>query len=205
MVAARRCGATFVKESAPPPMPVLTIVRPTGGTIVGTGINCGTAGTQCSAEHAHGSSVMLKAQPDPGFRFVAFTGDCDSTGLAVMATSRSCGATFTAAAAVQAPPPPAAGREWFTNLINTHAMVTHADANNMTVSFAGDSEFAGYTAVLKGNGRAFSGEARRPGCESPSRVTLSTGGGGVFVGQFELRACNGRTISKTGLVLSEKR
>jgi hypothetical protein len=196
----RRCGATFLKAAAAPARVQLTITKPTGGTVTGAGINCGSGGTQCSAEVARDSSVALKALPDAGFTFVAFTGDCDASGAAVMSAARTCGASFTAAAA--APAAPAAG--WTTNLPET-TVTLKRDEKSITLTFGGRSPYAGYTAVLTGNGRQFSGDATRPGCPSASRIEVTVAGEGVLTGQFQLRACTGRGVTKTGMVLYGKR
>ena len=105
MNAARTCGATFVKEAAAAPAgPVtLTVKRPTDGTIVGNGIDCGPQTTLCSSTQPNGVSVRLLARPRPGFVFKGFTEDCEAGGVAVMTASRSCGAVFAKAdAALQA-------------------------------------------------------------------------------------------------------
>jgi len=200
MNAARSCGATFVKEAVAP-APVLAITRPQNGTILGSGINCGTAGSDCSAPQTSGASVALRAQPDPGFKFVAFTGDCDQAGLVVMSSSRTCSATFAAAAA----PPAAEGLEMNTNLPRTRAFVIRTD-DAVTVTFMSDSEFGGYTGVLKRRSAGeFTGNVERAGCRSPSRVTLRPAPQGILVGQFELRSCDGRSTNRVGISISEKR
>src|SRR5262249_50444161 len=74
---------------------VLTITKPTGGTIVGAGIECGTGGSKCSTHVATGEPVELEARPDKGFVYSGFTGDCGPTGGRVaMTQARTCGATF---------------------------------------------------------------------------------------------------------------
>jgi hypothetical protein len=203
MNAARTCSATFVKETATvAPAPVLSITRPQNGTILGNGINCGTAGSECSAPQTHGVFVTLRAQPDPGFRFVAFTGDCDQAGLVVMSASRACSATF---APLPAAPPSTAGVEMNTNLPRTRAFVTRTD-ESLTVTLVSDSEFGGYTGVLKRRGGSeFTGDVERTGCRSPSRLTLRSAPQGILVGQLELRSCDGRSTNRIGISLSEKR
>jgi hypothetical protein len=201
MNAARNCSATFVREAVPvAAAPVLSITRPVNGTIFGNGINCGTAGSECSAAQTTGASLTLRAQPDPGFRFVAFTGDCDQAGLVVMSASRSCSATF-----VAGPASPTAGLEMTTNLPRTRAFVVRTD-ENVTVRFVSDSEFGGYAGVLtRRGGGEFTGNVERAGCRSPSRMTLRPGPQGILVGQFELRSCDGRSASRIGISLTEKR
>ncbi len=119
MTAPRRCGASFAKASAPAPPAggaragggapaaqawALTITRPVGGTILGDGIRCGTAGTECTTKHPAGYAVTLRHEADAGHTFGQFTGDCGPAGKTVMTAARACGATFVKAA----PPAPVA-------------------------------------------------------------------------------------------------
>jgi serine/threonine protein kinase len=85
----------------------LTITKPTGGTISAKGIKCGTLGSDCSITPANGEPVELEVQPDAGFVFAGYTGDCAPAGRTLMLAARTCGATFskvaTPAAAVVQP------------------------------------------------------------------------------------------------------
>jgi len=110
MTEARTCGATFDpvasrKEVTWP----LTIVKPTGGTIlVAGGIECGTLGSSCSANLPDGVPVMLIVQSDSGHQFARFTDDCSAAGETTMTTARTCGAVFIETArplATNIPPP----------------------------------------------------------------------------------------------------
>lgn len=115
MTEPRTCGATFVPEAASVSSgratQLLTIAPPTGGTIVGTGISCGSLGAECSTQQPGGTIVTLKALADAGFTFRGFTGDCAPKGEALMEGPRTCGATFVANRAAAkgagdvAPPP----------------------------------------------------------------------------------------------------
>ncbi|MPZ20812.1 MAG: protein kinase [Luteitalea sp.] len=113
MTAPRSCSATFVPipEETPISAQLLTIVPPEGGTIVGTGVTCGSYGKECSAEHPEGTEIALRALPDEGYVFKGFTGDCAGTsGQTVMTAPRTCGAMFTrdrptTAGPVEPPPP----------------------------------------------------------------------------------------------------
>jgi hypothetical protein len=93
MSAPRTCGASFVSEAggAAAASFILTVQKSRDGTIIGDAINCGDA---CQAGRPRGTVVQLRAQPNPGFRFVGFTGDCDSNGVTVMTAHRTCGARF---------------------------------------------------------------------------------------------------------------
>jgi esterase/lipase superfamily enzyme len=72
----------------------LTITKPANGTLVGDGINCGTAGSDCSVNLSEGEQVILEARADGGYVFASFTGDCAPMGRTVMNAARTCGAAF---------------------------------------------------------------------------------------------------------------
>jgi hypothetical protein len=93
MAAGRVCGATFAKADSRLPaasFPTLTVERPSHGTASGPGIQCGTGGSQCKAPQPVGSTVQLRVQPDPGYFFLRFSGDCDAGGRTVMEVPRKC-------------------------------------------------------------------------------------------------------------------
>jgi serine/threonine protein kinase len=73
---------------------LLTIKKPTGGTIVTKGIRCGTDGSNCSASIVNGDPVELEVRPDKDFVFAGYTGDCAPAGRTLMLAARTCGATF---------------------------------------------------------------------------------------------------------------
>lgn len=73
---------------------VLTINKPTGGTITGAGIECGSHGNRCSTTVTTGEPIELSTDPDKGFVWTAFTGDCAPTGRLSMTGPKTCGATF---------------------------------------------------------------------------------------------------------------
>jgi hypothetical protein len=72
----------------------LTLTKPTGGTILGPGLECGTRGTDCTISGEKGSSVELVPQPDDNYVFSGFTGDCAPAGRVMLSEARTCGATF---------------------------------------------------------------------------------------------------------------
>jgi uncharacterized repeat protein (TIGR02543 family) len=92
MTAARTVGATFTIKRY-----TLTVGSPTGGTITGSGINCGTGGTDCSEIYDHGTVVALTQTPATGYNFGNWTGDCSGTGACsvTMTAARAVGAIFT--------------------------------------------------------------------------------------------------------------
>jgi len=109
MSAARTCGATF---EAVPEIPVetrvvLTITPPTGGTLEGIDILCGTKGSVCAAKHPRDVPVDLHPIADAGYTFMGFTGDCAPLGHTQMTGARTCGATFSPTASL-APAAPSA-------------------------------------------------------------------------------------------------
>jgi serine/threonine protein kinase len=109
MSSARTCGGTFEPLPVVPPTVVrtLTVTRPAGGTLLSAGIQCGTLGADCSADHPEGEQIRVFAKADAGFAFQGFTGDCDARGDLLMTAPRTCGATFVPrAAGGSAPPPP---------------------------------------------------------------------------------------------------
>jgi len=73
---------------------VLTVTKPTGGTITGAGIECGSHGTRCSTTVKTGEPIELATDPDKGFMWNGFTGDCAPTGRLSMTGPKTCGATF---------------------------------------------------------------------------------------------------------------
>ena len=77
--------------------PTLTVVPPTNGTVTGSGINCGTGGSDCTETYAIGAVVPLTATPDSGYTFGGWTGACTGTGACsvTMTVPRTVGATFT--------------------------------------------------------------------------------------------------------------
>jgi hypothetical protein len=112
MAGPRTCGANFeaLGREEKPTVWTLTIVPPTGGSILAAGgIQCGAMGTQCSAELPDGVPVTLHQVPDDGFTFVAYTNECAPSGQTMMTGPRTCSATFMPASAGRQAPGPAPG------------------------------------------------------------------------------------------------
>jgi hypothetical protein len=85
----------------------LTLIRPTGGTLMAAGSQCGTMGSNCSVEVPDGVPVTVYATPDQNFERASFIGDCVPSGQMQMTGPRSCGATFVArASGPRTPKPP---------------------------------------------------------------------------------------------------
>ena len=86
----------------------LTVARPTGGTVTGAGINCGTTTQSCTITMPGPTTIGLQATAAAGYTFSGWTGDCSGSSLSYQLQlngTKSCGASF---AAIPAPPPPAA-------------------------------------------------------------------------------------------------
>ncbi len=94
--------------------PTLTVDRPSGGTLVGSGINCGTDGSACSATTTEGEVVELRGEPDEGYTLAQYTGDCAPGGRVLMDAPRTCGARFERVPGVdgEGVPTVSGGRMW---------------------------------------------------------------------------------------------
>ncbi len=93
----RSCGATFTAVTTPsgPTQWTLTIIKPTGGTLIAAGgIECGTMGSKCTTDVLDGVPVTVFARADPDFAFLSFTEGCAPSGNMMMTAPRTCGATF---------------------------------------------------------------------------------------------------------------
>jgi hypothetical protein len=84
-------GATFTIQRH-----TLTVTLPTGGTVTGTGISCGTGGGDCTETYDYGTGVTLTATPDATYNFGGWTGACTGSGACSfsMTEPRTVGATF---------------------------------------------------------------------------------------------------------------
>jgi hypothetical protein len=82
------------------PRYALTVSRPTGGTVMGAGIKCGTAGGFCWVGMPGSMTLGLEAVPDAGYAFAGWTGACAGTSPSVLLALdgvKTCGAAFTPA------------------------------------------------------------------------------------------------------------
>lgn len=87
----------------------LTIHRQSGGVVRGAGINCGTTARACTTTMPGPMTLGVQATPDPGYRFVEWTGHCSGSNASyaiALEGARTCAASFVpAGSAVIAPPP----------------------------------------------------------------------------------------------------
>ncbi len=76
MTQARSATANFIAV----PTYALTVTKPTNGTITGSGITCGTNGSDCSQSFDEGTQITLTAIPDSGYQFGTWSGCSSTTG-----------------------------------------------------------------------------------------------------------------------------
>jgi hypothetical protein len=98
--AALTCSATFTTTGGGPangPPYTMTIALPTGGKVVGAGLNCGAGGKACSVTMPGAMRLGLEAEPAAGYTFGGWTGDCSGSSPAFLISlngPRTCGAIF---------------------------------------------------------------------------------------------------------------
>jgi hypothetical protein len=78
------------------PLRKLSIEPAVNGIVTGSGIDCGPGRGDCEEVYGSATSVVLRATPSPGFRFVGWTGACDGGPITVIAVNwiRGCSAVF---------------------------------------------------------------------------------------------------------------
>ena len=99
-------------QSTGPATHQLTVSRPSGGTVYGAGIRCGTAGTLCLVTMSGSMALGLQAAPDAGYAFSGWTGACSGTSPSYTLQLNgvtSCGAIFGALPTTPSSNTPAAG------------------------------------------------------------------------------------------------
>ncbi len=94
LVAGIVTGALFLLWGSGPKGQLLTITKPVGGTISVAGITCGPRNAECSARRPDGEAIELRPEPEDGYQFFGYTGDCAPSGRTIMSAPRTCGATF---------------------------------------------------------------------------------------------------------------
>jgi len=88
-------GSVYFDQQCPPLSPTLTIKKIGSGTVSGPNIECDDE--QCSGTYLPNEIVELTAQPEPGFDFALWSGDCygitaDTT--VIMDAHKSCAVHF---------------------------------------------------------------------------------------------------------------
>jgi len=90
----RTCTATF---AVTPTYQLTVSPTPTGGTVSGGGITCGTGGATCQASYGSATPVTLTATPASGYTFTSWGGSCTGTSAATTVqvdAVKTCSATF---------------------------------------------------------------------------------------------------------------
>ena len=112
MTAARNCQANFSGGGGPPPPPPppsgsarLTITKPTGGTVLGPGLECGTQGNACIGDFPAGIVIGLEIATDAGSTFTGWSAECPN-GVVTLTANRTCSPTFSGGGGPPPPPPP---------------------------------------------------------------------------------------------------
>jgi len=101
LAGARTCTAYFAAGPTETTAYQLNVTKPTGGTVRGGGITCGTGGTACTSTFPSSTTVTLTATPDASYSFAAWGGSCSGTGATTTVTVdgvKTCTATFGALA-----------------------------------------------------------------------------------------------------------
>jgi len=96
MTASKAVSVTFNPPPPPPGTFSLTVTPPSNGSVTGSGISCPG---DCSEPYSSGASVSLTANPNPGYSFGGWGGDCAGQGNPcplTMTAAKSVTATFTA-------------------------------------------------------------------------------------------------------------
>jgi uncharacterized repeat protein (TIGR02543 family) len=78
MTSAKNVTATF-SAGAPPSTFPLTVSVTGRGVVAGTGIRCGNGATPCTADVAPNSTIVLRATPAAGAKFLRWAGACAGT------------------------------------------------------------------------------------------------------------------------------
>ena len=155
MTAARTVGATFTIQRY-----TLTVTLPTNGTITGTGINCGTGGSDCTEIFDYGTVVPLTATPSTGYSLSAWTGACSGTGACSpsMTAARTVGATFAIARYTLTVTPPTGGAITATGIncgaggVDCSEIYDSGTVVPLTATPSTGYDFGGWTGACTGTG-----------------------------------------------------
>ena len=95
---ARTCAATFTPLGGTTYSLTIAPV-PTGGTVTGNGLTCGTGGATCAVTFGSSTTATLTATATTGYTFTSWGGACSGTSATTSVQVdgvKSCSATFTA-------------------------------------------------------------------------------------------------------------
>jgi uncharacterized repeat protein (TIGR02543 family) len=125
MDANKTVGATFTIQTF-----TLTVTPPSNGTITGTGITCGTGGSDCTETYNYGTGVSLTATPATGYELTAWSGACSGTTnpcSVTMDANKTVGATFTIQTFTLTVTPPSNGTITGTGIDCSSTVPGHTD------------------------------------------------------------------------------
>lgn len=185
---------TPTPEPTPTPTPtsyLLTAAVSGGGTVSGTGINCGT---DCTESFTSGTSVTLTARANTGYTFAGWSGVCTGTSttcVVSMTAARTASASFALTPVTPTPSPVTGGVNQPTpNPYNP-------DWEECSPLYTGGCSFVGLRDVRYGNGTRWVTREYMdsfPGWECNASVFGTT--------QQEGDRCEVATIAKTGTLAS---
>ena len=102
----RACSAVFTPVAVTYSLTITPV--PTGGTVTGNGLACGTGGAVCEVTFGSATTASLTAAPDTGYVFAGWGGACSGTTAGttvVVNAAKTCSATFTASGGGASGPP----------------------------------------------------------------------------------------------------
>ena len=102
----RACSAVFTQVVETHTLTIAPV--PTGGTVTGAGVSCGSGGSTCAVTFGSVTTASLTATADSGYVFAGWGGACSGTSAATSVSvsgTTTCSATFTASGGGASGPP----------------------------------------------------------------------------------------------------